>query len=1051
MSLLFWRLSSGPIQLNNLTPVIQNVVSRLPGNVSARISGIELVWNKKRNNLELHATRIALKTSDGASIFTAPVVNITLSVAALTRRVIALSSVELQDVEIHFLRYEDGTLRLARKPAQPANGQVEASQDLHDPKELISNLVKVLESPADPEFPLSYLKSIRLQGVITAEDRQLGMNFLLNDVSFEFEGVEDGINGALFLSIDGPPSISGIELDASLLAKGKDISADLKLKGVHLQKLSKLNDSLAALDGINMTLDGSVSASMTLPDIIHSLEIEARSGAGDVLLSKFIANPINVRGFNLHATADPVNKKLDLKQLELQLGEKTAQGPDISITGTVSKSGDFFAIESNTTLERLMIDELADYWPENVVSGTRSWLTENLKRGKVDKVSLELDLDVPTTESNGKMSLKKLAGNIAYSDLSVYFFRPLPPATAVSGSGSYDQTGFVLSLDTGEVEGVGIGPGIVKIKGMDTGQITLDVDTKLNGSFPNALRILESPPFRINETLGFGSADTGGQVSANFKIGLPLKEGLQPGEIKYTVDADLKQVSIKNVIENFSLENGDFSLHDTFKQLKITGKTDIEGIPVSVDWKSVLEPDGHRQTIVNVKAPAISASDIRDLGYPVDQYLSGNLGAEVTATVKASGDIAINLSSNLTDAQLSIPPLKWNKARGDSGKADSRISISRDGIWAFNSIDIEAGTLSTRGHAEYTPSKGDMDIRLETFSWDKTALNKVELSHNTGTGTKVSIASGHLDLEPQFGSDNAQAEPVENQKATDLQKSSDSATGPLSVDIHSLDKVYFSEDRFLTDITAHLEFDQGGWQSIQMSGLTPKVEATHRPNSFDNKSTPVGNTFKFSFGPLQNNSYPLSIDVDNLGMLFTTALDSQALTGGKLHISGESRDAFGKAPFETDFELNNFIILDAPMFAQVLNFASLSQTLNTLNKEGLIVDSFYGDLSLSGTTLSSQLLRAHSATIGATIGGKLDYASTDLDLKGRLIPLDKVSDFVGKIPVLKHVLTSEDDVGIIALDYSVSGTLGKPRISVKPGSLLTPGALRDIFKPNPDQ
>jgi hypothetical protein len=1051
MALLFWRLSSGPIQLNNLTAVIQNVVSRLPGNVTARISGIELVWNKKRGDLELHATRVALTTSDGASIFTAPVVNITLSVAALTRRVIALSAVELQDVEIHFLRNKDGTLRLARKPAQPSNGQVEASQDLRDPKELISNLVKVLESPADPEFPLSYLKSIKLQGVITAEDRQLGMNFLLNDVSFEFEGIEDGINGDLSVSIDGPPAISGIEIDVSLLAKGNDISADLNLKGVHLQKLSELNDSLAALDGVNLTLDSDISASMTLPDIIHSLELEARSGAGDLLLPDFIANPIKIRSMNLHATADPVNQKLDLKQLELQLGEQTAQGPDISITGSVRKSGDFFAIESDTALEHLMIDELADYWPENIVTGTRRWLTENLKNGKVDKASLELDLDVPAPESNGKIALKKLGGNIGYSDLSVYFFRPMPPATAVSGSGSYDQSGFVLSVNTGEVEGVGIGPGIVKIEGMDIGQITLDVDTKLNGSLPNALRVLESPPFRINETLGFGSTDTGGQVSANFKIALPLKKGLQPGEINYIVVADLKQVSIKNVIDNISLENGDFSLYDTFKQLNITGKTNIEGIPVSVDWSAVLGPDGHRQTSVNVKAPVISASDIQRLGYPVDQYLSGNLGAEVTATVEANGDIAINLSSDLTDAQLSIPPLKWNKERGDRGKADSRISISKDGIWAFKSIDIEAGTLSTSGHAEYSPSKGGMDIRLETLTWDKTALNDVEISHNTGTGTNVSITSGHLDLEPQFGSDDAQAEAPENQKATDFQQSSDSAAESLSIDLHKLEKIYFSEDRFLTDVTAHFEFDQGGWQSIQLSGLTPKVEVSQRLSSFDNKSTPVGNTFNVSFGPLQNNSYPLSIDVDNLGMLFATVLDSQALTGGDLHISGESRDAFGKAPFETDFELNNFIILDAPVFAQVLNFASLSQTLNTLNKEGLIVDSFYGDLSLSGTTLSSQLLRAHSATIGATIGGKLDYVSTDLDLKGRLIPLDKISDFVGKIPVLKHVLTSEDDVGIIALDYSVSGTLGKPKISVKPGSLLTPGALRDIFKPNPDQ
>ena len=42
--------------------------------------------------------------------------------------------------------------------------------------------------------------------------------------------------------------------------------------------------------------------------------------------------------------------------------------------------------------------------------------------------------------------------------------------------------------------------------------------------------------------------------------------------------------------------------------------------------------------------------------------------------------------------------------------------------------------------------------------------------------------------------------------------------------------------------------------------------------------------------------------------------------------------------------------------------------------------------------------------------------------------------------------------GIIALDYKVKGTIDKPDVSVNPGSLLTPGALRNIFNhPEPQQ
>jgi hypothetical protein len=54
---------------------------------------------------------------------------------------------------------------------------------------------------------------------------------------------------------------------------------------------------------------------------------------------------------------------------------------------------------------------------------------------------------------------------------------------------------------------------------------------------------------------------------------------------------------------------------------------------------------------------------------------------------------------------------------------------------------------------------------------------------------------------------------------------------------------------------------------------------------------------------------------------------------------------------------------------------------------------------------------------------------------------------------LNHVVVGDDGEGIIALDYKVKGTIDEPDVSVNPGSLLTPGALRNIFdhpEPQPE-
>jgi hypothetical protein len=86
--------------------------------------------------------------------------------------------------------------------------------------------------------------------------------------------------------------------------------------------------------------------------------------------------------------------------------------------------------------------------------------------------------------------------------------------------------------------------------------------------------------------------------------------------------------------------------------------------------------------------------------------------------------------------------------------------------------------------------------------------------------------------------------------------------------------------------------------------------------------------------------------------------------------------------------------------------------------------------------------------VGATIKGEINLDLLHLDLRGSVIPLDNISNLLGKIPVLKHVLVADEGQGIVALDYAVKGSFDKPDITVNPGSLLTPGALHDIFNLN---
>jgi len=1040
--LLLWRLSVSPFQLNKLTPSIQRVVSGLPGDFAIRIQGIELTWDKQENALRLRATQVALIANSGVRIVEAPAVNISISISALMNRVVALSAIEIEGVSIHLVRNKDGSLQLGKKANDDATGTSKPGKagGFHDLTEVLANTFAVLESSPDPQHPLSYLKSIDLEGDLTAEDHKLDMEFLFNDIDFAFKGQTNGIAGDLSLSIDGPETLRGIGLDISLTAKGNDIVADVSVSDVLLSKLSGLAAGLEPLGGIDLVLKGTLSGNMTLPDTVHSLELDIGSDAGTITLERFIPKPLDIRTLRLKAKADPAGGRLELSQLSLSLGDSDSGGPDLQLNGVANKLDSVINVAAQASLKELAIDDLAEYWPAGLVPGTRTWLTENLKTGTVDEVSLGINMDLPSGDG-GAFALKKLEGAVAYSNLSVFYFRPLPPATGVTGSGSFNQQGFDLSIETGLVEGITVKTGRVQITGLDVNTVALDVKTSLDGKVSDALAILESPPFGLDKVLGFGSSEAGGHLTAEFGISLPLKSGLVPGEIDYHVAARLEQASVQNIYKDISLENGTLEIDDDFRHLGIKGTLDLAGIPITLDWDSERDESGKLTTNINAKATEVKAADINRLGYPVDEYFSGSFAAELDTKIGGGGVIDISISTDLGKSDLSIPPVHWNKPAGVEGTASARINISKTKQWDIRDFSIEAGTLSADGGADYDPLSSMLTIGLDSVSLGQTFIKDLDVAFEPEQATQISLKGGQLDLEPVLTADSSQGKEVST--ATPM---------ALRLDIDRLEKVLFSQDRFLTDVSAGLEHGNDGWQSIQITGNNPfSVEDNMQSLSKKNTTQLKPGEFSFNFGPLLNGNYPLSIKVQNLGSFLATTFDNHVLTGGELVIEGESSATLFHAPLNSNLKLDEFRLVDAPIAAQVLTFGSLRQTLNTLKSEGLIINSFYGDLSLSGNTLSSNLLRAHGGTMGATIKGEITLDLLSLDLRGSVIPLDDISNFMGKVPVLKHVLVADEGQGIVALDYAVKGSFENPDITVNPGSLLTPGALRDIFKHNKEE
>jgi len=83
--------------------------------------------------------------------------------------------------------------------------------------------------------------------------------------------------------------------------------------------------------------------------------------------------------------------------------------------------------------------------------------------------------------------------------------------------------------------------------------------------------------------------------------------------------------------------------------------------------------------------------------------------------------------------------------------------------------------------------------------------------------------------------------------------------------------------------------------------------------------------------------------------------------------------------------------------------------------------------------------------LGGTIDGLIDYAADAVDLRGTLIPLYGANNLLGQLPVVGLFLGGEKE-GLVGVTYEVVGKPGNPVLHVNPLSALAPGLLRKVFE-----
>jgi AsmA-like C-terminal region/Protein of unknown function len=83
--------------------------------------------------------------------------------------------------------------------------------------------------------------------------------------------------------------------------------------------------------------------------------------------------------------------------------------------------------------------------------------------------------------------------------------------------------------------------------------------------------------------------------------------------------------------------------------------------------------------------------------------------------------------------------------------------------------------------------------------------------------------------------------------------------------------------------------------------------------------------------------------------------------------------------------------------------------------------------------------------VGASIDGLMDYANNDLRLRGTFVPLHELNSAFGEIPIVGFFLGGKEGL-IGSMTYEVVGSPGAPVLRVNPISMVAPGFVRKFLE-----
>lgn len=1017
LPLLAWRLSSGPIALDFLTPYIEEALTAKDGGFSVRLDTTVLALGQHDRMVEIRAINVAAYAGDSdRPIATVPEVALTINGRALLNGVLAPNSVRLVRPQLHLVRGLDGNFQWG-VGEQAADGQSD---------DLMRRLIDAVVGEPDPSQPGRHLQRAAIVDAdVIVEDRRLGTTWHAPDTDIELRRVPEGLaaRARMVLDLGGE---DGAVVASATYAKATDmVDGELWLSGIRPSTFAALGGPLEQLKAVNLPIAGVIRGRGTVAGAIESVSFELATGAGTVDLPAPFALNRPIESIVLRGQASDNLRHARLDELSVDLG-----ATKVSVSASVEGFGGSTQVAVEALAQNVLFDDLPHLWPAPLAPNARDWVTQNLSKG----VAHEARASVALHSASGKFDdvvVDKVDGSLVGDGVTVNYLRPMPVVKNAVAVATFDASDFRIAVKGGEIYGLKVQDGTIVLSGLDKADQFADIDLTIAGPVPDALKLIDNKPLRYAQALGIDPAAVGGDATTRLKLKFPLLANLRLDDLAVKVHASTKNVSIPNVVLGQNLSKGDLEIDVDAKGLDAVGNIVLGTIPAELKWRENFStknvPFRSRYQLQAARVDEDQRKALRLDGPPfVSPFISGPVAAQVVATLQGGGRGDIEAKVDLSPAHMSLPGMGWRKEERTTGGAQVQVKLDKNQLAAVPYFVVNAGDLQTSGSVAFN---GDGSVRRVEFT-------RLVYGGRTDVEGSIGFKSGALDIavrgpsfnaEPLVGKDDS--ETPEEADAASRQGPRKKADLPPMIINAQIKTMWLSKEGKMANATAFLARDADDWRNMAIRGTVAD-----------------GKSFNLQMQPAGRDKRTLKILSDDAGAVLRAFDTYEHMVGGRLEVNATYDDSRDDTPLSGTVQIADYHIVNAPVLARLLTVAALTGIVDVLKGEGVSFTNLDAPFTLTDGVLKLRDVRAYGPALGLTAKGEIDLDRSVMAVEGTVVPAYALNSVLGNIPLLGWLITGgEKGGGLVAFNYTMKGPSQDPSVTVNPLSALTPGFLRNLF------